>query len=225
MRIKRTDKDFTVRRKADRKIHYAGQGKKYTENTANFSPKEKQDALKQKNFPGTGTGIQGQIQRQSGSNRNTDSGADDTAKFYQQEYGSSAGGKSGNRSGDLAVYGNPHVRKPFQKYRKESAPYDKGSDGNSQAQQHQHSEGNQQIQQEIQTPSAYHENAIKTKEPVLHRKEDTLSGIKRADNFCLKERRGRREKLQEGKSIGSSKIHRKTVPENPGCGKRWNIIP
>ena len=209
MRIKRTDKDFTVRRKADRKIHYAGQGKKYTENTANFSPKEKQDALKQKNFPGTGTGIQGQIQRQSGSNRNTDSGADDTAKFYQQEYGSSAGGKSGNRSGDLAVYGNLHVRKPFQKYRKESAPYDKGSDGNSQAQQHQHSEGNQQIQQEIHTPSAYHENAIKTKEPVLHRKEDTLSGIKKTDNFSLKERRGRKAKIQEQKSAGSSKIYKK----------------
>lgn len=91
MRIKRTGKDFTVRRKADRKIHYAGQGKKYTENTASFSPKEKQDALKQKNFPGAGIGIQ--VQKQSGSNRNTDSGADDTAKSYQQEYGSSVGGR------------------------------------------------------------------------------------------------------------------------------------
>ena len=114
MRIKRTDKDFTVRQKADRKIHYAGQGKKYTESTANFSPKEKQrmtgltrhpyvqqDALKQKNFPGTGTGIQGQIQRQPGGNRNTDSGAEDTAKSYQQEYGYSAGGKSGNMSSIL----------------------------------------------------------------------------------------------------------------------------
>ena len=46
MRIKRTDKNFTVRQKADRKIHYAGQGKKYTENTVSFSPKEKLDALK-----------------------------------------------------------------------------------------------------------------------------------------------------------------------------------
>ena len=227
MRIKRTDRDFTVRRKADRKIHYAGQGKKYTENTVSFSPKEKLDALKQKNFPGAGIGIMGQtqVQKHTGVNGNTDFETSDTVKSYQQEYGSSTGGRIRNRGGDLAVYGNLHVRKPFQKYRKESAPYDKGSDGNSQAQQHQHSEGNQQIQQEIQTPSAYHENAIKTKEPVLHRKEDTLSGIKRADNFCLKERRGRREKLQEGKSIGSSKIHRKTVPENPGRGKRWKIIP
>ena len=55
MRIKRTDKNFTVRQKADRKIHYAGQGKKYTENTASFSPKEKQDALRQNNLPGAGT--------------------------------------------------------------------------------------------------------------------------------------------------------------------------
>ncbi len=48
MRIKRTDKDFIVRQKAGRKIHYAGQGKKYTENTAHFSPEEKQGALRQK---------------------------------------------------------------------------------------------------------------------------------------------------------------------------------
>ena len=52
MRIKRTDRDFTVRQKADRKIHYAGQGKKYTENNANFSPKEKQDAVRQKHLLG-----------------------------------------------------------------------------------------------------------------------------------------------------------------------------
>lgn len=48
MRIKRTDGNFTVRQKADRKIHYAGQGKKYTESTAK-SCIEKQDALRQKN--------------------------------------------------------------------------------------------------------------------------------------------------------------------------------
>ena len=58
MRIKRTDKDFTVRQKAGRKIHYAGQGKKYTGNTTNFSPEEKQGALRQKNNPVAGTGIQ-----------------------------------------------------------------------------------------------------------------------------------------------------------------------
>ncbi len=65
MRIKRTDKNFTVRRKAGRKIHYAGQGKKYIGNIANFSPKEKQDALRQKNFSRADKGIQAQIQRPS----------------------------------------------------------------------------------------------------------------------------------------------------------------
>ncbi len=65
MRIKRTDKDFAVRQKAGRKIHYAGQGKKYTESTATFSPKEKQDALRQKNFSGADKGIQAQIQKPS----------------------------------------------------------------------------------------------------------------------------------------------------------------
>ncbi len=210
MRIKRTDKDFTVRQKAVRKIHYAGQGKKYTENTASFSPKEKQDALKQKNFSVTDTGIQRKIQAQvqSGGNRNTDFGADDTAKSYQQECGSSTGGRRGNRSGDLAVYGNLHVRKPLQKYQKESAPYDKRPGGNSQAQQRQHPEGQNQAQKEIQKPSAYHETAIKTKEPVIHRKEDMLSGVKRTDDFSLKERRGRKEKVQEHRTAVNFKIYR-----------------
>lgn len=51
--------------------YYAGQGKKYTENTAHFSPEEKQGALRQKNNPGSGTGIQAraQMQMQSGTGR------------------------------------------------------------------------------------------------------------------------------------------------------------
>ncbi|GFI70248.1 putative endopeptidase [Lachnospiraceae bacterium] len=230
MRIKRTDRNFAVRQKADRKIHYAGQGKKYTENTASFSPKEKQrmpgltrhpyvqqDALKQKNFPGAGIGIQ--VQKQSGSNRNTDSGADDTAKSYQQEYGSSVGGRSGNGCRDLDVYGNLHVRKPLQKYRKESALYDKKAAGSGQTEQRQHPAGQNQMQQEIQKPSAYHENTIKTKESVIHRKEDTLSGIKKTDNFSLKERRGRKAKIQEQKSAGSSKIYKKNRTGESQQGK------
>lgn len=48
MRIKRTDGNFTVRQRADRKIHYAGQGKKHTGSMAKSRP-EKQDALRQKN--------------------------------------------------------------------------------------------------------------------------------------------------------------------------------
>ena len=120
MRIKRTDKNFTVRQKADRKIHYAGQGKKYTGNTASFSPKDKQDALRQKNLSGAGTGIQAktQIQRQSNAGRNAgDFFADDTAKSYQQEHGNSAGGRNGSKCGDLSVFGNLHVKRPLQKYR------------------------------------------------------------------------------------------------------------
>lgn len=53
MRINRTDTNFTVRRAADRQIHYAGQEKKHTKNTMNLSTKEKQDALRQ----GYGKGI------------------------------------------------------------------------------------------------------------------------------------------------------------------------
>ncbi len=221
MRIKRADKDFTVRQKSDRKIHYAGRGKKYTENTVNFSPKEKQDALKQKNFPGADIGIRRKIQAQvqSGGNRNTDSGADDTVKSYQQEYGRRADGRSGNRSGDLAVYGNLHVRKPLQKYQQESVSCDKRSAGNSQPQQCRHSEEHYQAQQEIQKPSAYHETAIKTKEPVIHRKEDMLSGIKRTDNSSLKERRGRKIKVQGQKMAGSSKAHRKNRTKESWQGK------
>ncbi len=56
MRIKRTDKNFTVRKKGERQIRYAGK-KKPTGNTAGFSPKEKQDMLRQKELPGGGTGI------------------------------------------------------------------------------------------------------------------------------------------------------------------------
>ena len=174
MRIKRTDRDFTVRQKADRKIHYAGQGKKYTENTANFSPKEKQDALRQKNLSGSGTGIQGQ--RKSNPGRKIgDFGADNTVESYQQEYGN----VSGIKDRDYAALGNLHVKRPVQEYQKEPVPQGK------------------QPEQQVQRPSAYHENAIKTKETVLHRKADVPLSIKKADNFTLKERKGKKEKEQK----------------------------
>lgn len=51
MRIKRTDKSFTVRKKEERKIRYAGK-KNNTGNTTGFSPKEKQDMLRQKELSG-----------------------------------------------------------------------------------------------------------------------------------------------------------------------------
>ena len=150
MRIKRTDRDFTVRQKADRKIHYAGQGKKCTENTANFSVKEKQDALRQKNLSGAGTGIQGQSSAIRGTGYFR---SDGTVESYQPEHGEQPAGNG----------------------------------------------------QQIQRPSAYHENAIKAKEPVIRRKADTLSGIKGADGFRLKEHKGKKEKAQ-----GSDKIQKST---------------
>ncbi|MEY8323021.1 C40 family peptidase [Lachnospiraceae bacterium 54-11] len=203
MRIKRTDKNFTVRQKAGRKIHYAGQGKKYTENTANFSPKEKQDALRQKNLPGAGTGIQAktQIQRQPNAGRD----ADDTAKSCHQEHGNGTGGRNGSKCGELSVFGNLHVKRPLQKYRKESVLNQEQPAGSRQPEQQQYQRN--QVHQ-AQRPSAYHENTIKTKEPALHRKEDTPSSIKRADGFILKERKGKKEKAQKSKPAGTSKAHR-----------------
>ena len=207
MRIKRTDNNFTVRQKADRKIHYAGQGKKYTEDTANFSPKEKQDALRQKDFSGAGTGTQGKTQIQRQPNAGRDEGvflADDTAKSCQQEHGNSAGGRNGSKCGDLAVFGNLHVKRPLQKYRKESVLNQEQPAGSRQPEQQQHQNQGQQVQR----PSAYNENTIKTKELALHRKEDTPFSIKRADGFILKERKGKKEKAQKSKPAGTSKAHR-----------------
>ena len=200
MRIKRTDKNFTVRQKADRKIHYAGQGKKYTENTASFSPKEKQDALRQNNLPGAGTGTQTQIRRQSNTGRDMDIGnlgADDTSKSYQQEHGNG----SGNRRRDYTALGNLHIKRPLQGYQKESALHREQPAGSGQPEQ----------QQQVQRPSAYHESTIKTKEPILHRKSDVPTGIKRADDFSLKERRREKEKAQKPESALTSKVHREKL--------------
>lgn len=174
MRIKRTDKDFTVRQKAGRKIHHAGQGKKYTENTTNFSPKEKQDALRQKNLPGTGTGIQGQSSAIRGTG---DFRADGTVESYQPEHGEQP---AGNR-------------------------------------------------QQIQRPSAYHENAIKAKVPVLHRKADTLFGIKSADSFSLKERKVKKEKAQGSdkiqKSIYIREFRQEEALGKPSSMKSEKVLP
>ena len=202
MRIKRTDNNFTVRQKADRKIHYAGQGKKYRENTVGFSPKEKQDALRQKDLSGAGTGIQSktQIQRQSNAGRD----ADDTAKSCHQEHGNGTGGRNGSKCGELSVFGNLHVKRPLQKYRKESVLNQEQPAGSRQPEQQQYQRN--QVHQ-AQRPSAYHENTIKTKEPALHRKSDIPSSIKRTDGFILKERKGKKEKAHKPKPI-TSKAHR-----------------
>ena len=102
---------------------------------------------------------------------------DETAKSYQQEYGNA----SGIRDRDFAALGNLHVKRPLQEYQKESVPQ-----GKQPEQQHQ-----------VQRPSAYHENTIKTTGSVLHRKSDVPFSIKRADNFTLKERKGKKEKEQK----------------------------
>ncbi len=207
MRIKRTDKDFTVRQKAGRKIHYAGQEKKYTENTANFSPKEKQDVLWQKNHPVTGTGIQAHLHGQSNAGRDAgDFLTDGTVKSYQQEYGNGAGGRSGNKSRNPSVFGNLHIKRLRQEYPRESVSHGEQPSGNSQPEQqpYQH-----QGQQQVQRPSAYHESTIKTKEPVLHRKSDVPSGIKRIDGFSLKERKGKKEKTKKPEPAVTAKAHKK----------------
>ena len=206
MRIKRTDKNFTVRKKADRQIHYAGQEKKYTENTANFSPKEKQDALRQKNLPGAGTGIQMQKHLHGQSNAGRDVGnflTDDTAKSYQKEQESGAVCRSGNKSGNPAAFGNLRIKRPLQGYQKESVSHGEQLSGNGQPEQQQYQH------QQIQRPSAYHENIIKTKETVLHRKSDVPSGIKRVDGFSLKERKGKKEKTKKPEPTVTAKAHKK----------------
>ena len=197
MRIKRTDRDFTVRKKADRRIHYAGQGKKYTENTANFSPKEKQDVLRQKNLPVAGTGIQAQIQKPSSGGRDAgDFLTDDTAKTCQQEHGNN----SGNR--DYSALGSLPAKRPLQGYQKENAAYMEMLRANG------HSGQQQDQGQQIQRPSAYHENTIKTKETVLHRKSDISCNIKRADGFSLKERKGKKIKAQGSGHSGTGRVQK-----------------
>ena len=112
MRIKRTDKSFTVRKKEERKIRYAGK-KNNTGNTTGFSPKEKQDMLRQKELSGGGAGRQAAwIQRPYDSD--TGRGevyAGGTGGFYQQEQGknSVSGNKSLTASGILHVKEQPHV--------------------------------------------------------------------------------------------------------------------
>ena len=167
MRIKRTDTNFTVRRVADRQIHYAGQERRHTKNKLNLSTKEKQDALRQ----GYGKGI-------------------------------------GNRSGDFTTSGNLHVKRPLQPYHQEQSLH-----------------GEQQLvggqaQQQVNRPSSYRENTIKTKEPILHRKADTPFSIKETDAVSLKEHKGKDKKIHKPELSGSPKVHKteftqKDQPEKP----------
>lgn len=173
MRIKRADKNFTVRKKGERQIRYAGK-KKSTENAAGFSTKEKQDMLRQKELPGGGAGRQAaQIQRSCDS----DSGrgeayAGGTGDLYQQEQGKNS--VSGSRS--LAASGILHVKEQPQAYRQEPV-FDRKLPTAEES----------PFRQETQRPSSYHETIIKTKETVLHRKADTAPGFSRKGIFSVKD--------------------------------------
>lgn len=191
MRIKRTDKGFSVRQKADRKINYAGQGKKYTEHATNFSAKEKQDALRQKSFFRAGTGVQAQKQFDV-SVGSKDFTADDTAKSYQHENGDCTYGRR-NKSGDYAVSGNLHVKKLLPKYRKESVSENNQQTGSISPEQCQRKE------EQVRRPSSYHENTIKIRETVIHRKEKTPSGIRQSGGFRLKGYKEKKKHIQRQK--------------------------
>ncbi len=208
MRIKRADKNFTVRKKGERQIHYAGK-KKSTENAAGFSTKEKQDMLRQKELPGGGAGRQAaQIQRSCDS----DSGrgeayAGGTGDLYQQEQGKNS--VSGSRS--LAASGILHVKEQPQAYRQEPV-FDRKLPTAEES----------PFRQETQRPSSYHETIIKTKETVLHRKADTAPGFSRKGIFSVKDhlkRMPEKSSARDKKNTLPASVYAQPFPE-----KRENRI-
>ena len=206
MRIKRTDKNFTVRKKEERQIHYAGK-KKYTENATGFLPKEKQDMLRQKELSGVGAGRQAaQLQRSC----NSDIGREEvytggTGDLYRQGKNSVSGNRSLAASGILHVKEQPHVyqQEPGFERRLPTA-------------------GESPYRQQTQRPSSYHENIIKTKETVLHRKADTVSGFSRKGIFGVKDH------LKRMPEKSSARDRKNTLPVSiyaqPFLGKRENEI-
>ena len=125
----------------------------------------------------------------------------------RQRYGKG----NGNRNGDFTTSGTLHVKGQHQLYRKEQALPENQSLG----------EGNsQQYQQQVNRPSAYRENTIKTKEPILHRKADTPFSIRETDAVSLKDRKREKEKIQKERLSGSPEVYRtefspKRQPEKP----------
>lgn len=216
MRIKRTDKNFTVRKKEERQIHYAGK-KKYTENATGFLPKEKQDMLRQKELSGVGAGRQA---AQSQRSCNSDIGREEvytggTGDFYRQEQGKNSIG--GSRR--LTASGILHVKEQPQAYRQEPV-FDRRLPSAEES----------PYRQQTQRPSSYHENIIKTKEIniiktkeiVLHRKTDTVSGFSRKGIFSVKDHLKRMPKKS------SARDTKNTLPVSiyapPFPGKRENQI-
>lgn len=175
MRIKRTDKNFTARKKADRQIHYAGQGKKYTESTVNLSAKEKQDALRHSGHSG------GKVQGQT--YRNPDGG----------------GGEAS------AMQGNTHVKQPRHLEDQEPAFQDSHFPVDGQSSQH---KARHQVQHQVQRPrpSAFHENTIKTKETVIHRKREAPDINRHTGTFIFKGRNFSKKEIQRKQPARSLKI-------------------
>lgn len=175
MRIKRTDKNFTAKKKADRQIHYAGQGKEYTKNTVNLSAKEKQDAL-----------------RHSGHSR---------GKVQGRTYRNPDGG-GGEAS---AMQGNTHVKQLRHLEDQEPAFQDSHFPVDGQSSQHR---ARHQVQHQVQPPrpSAFHENTIKTKETVIHRKQEAPDINRHADTFIFKGKHFSAKEIQRKQPARSLKI-------------------
>ena len=204
MRIKRTDKNFTARQKADRRIHYAGQGKKYTESTVNLSAREKQDALRQNGH--SGVRIQGQTY---GS---PDGGGGearyDDIKMYQAGYGNDNCNGNGNGSvggGTFAAPGNIHVKQPQHLENREPAFQDSHFPVDSQSSQH---KARHQVLYQIQPPhpSAYHENNIKIKETIIHRKQEAPDINRHTGIFIFRGKHFSAKEIQRKQPARSLKI-------------------
>ena len=175
MRIKRTDKNFTVRQKADRQIHYAGQGKKHMENNVNLSAKEKQDALRHNGHSG------GKVQGQT--YRNPDGG----------------GGEAS------AMQGNTHAKQLRHLEDQEPAFQDSHFPVDGQSSQH---KARHQVQHQVQPPrpSAFHENTIKTKETVIHKKQEAPDINRHTDTFIFKGKHFSAKEIQRKQPARSLKI-------------------
>lgn len=175
MRIKRTDKNFTARKKADRQIHYAGQGKKYTESTVNLSAREKQDALRHSGHSG------GKAQGQT--YRNPDGGGGEASAMQE----------------------NTHVKQLRHLEDREPAFQDSHFPVDGQSSQH---KARHQVQHQVQPsrPSAFHENTIKTKETVIHRKQEAPNINRHTGTFIFKGKNFSKKEIQRKQPARSLKI-------------------
>ena len=209
MRIKRTDKSFTAKKKADRQIHYAGQGKKHTESTVNLSAREKQDALRHSGHSG------GKVQgRTYGSLGGSGSEARyDDIKMCRAGYGNDNGNGKGNGSADRfsGMPGNTHVRKRQYPAHQEQEGKTGAENLLYQEQKFQDkrpANGSHSDQHQVQPPrpSAFHVNTIKTKETVIHRKQEAPDINRHTDTFIFKGKHFSAKEIQRKQPARSLKI-------------------